>query len=306
MTDLLEYRNNHESLSSLKAALQLRSSHIQLSTSSPAASVDEVDNRDYRMEEVRLRSYDNWPVPFMDPAKLAAAGFYYTGLSDIVRCFECKVEICEWCEGDNPMVDHQRWQVKCRFIRKIPCGNVPIGQSASSVPPALPKGLDVWGPYGIDHRAGSSPDCHSVAAKVELLSVAKLGSLGINKTKGPKYPKYISKDARLASFETWPKSMQSSKESLADAGFYYTGNGDETFCYHCGGGLQEWKRNEDPWMQHAIWFPKCCYLLTVKGHAYVNKLNGKSMALPSKEVKWNGQQLYHCLVNKCQDIYILI
>lgn len=34
-----------------------------------------------------------------------------------------------------------------------------------------------------------------------------------------------------------------------------SGNGDHVVCFHCGGGLQEWKENEDPWDQHAKWFP---------------------------------------------------
>lgn len=220
----------------------------------------------------------------MDPAKLAAAGFYYTGEGDKVRCFECKVEICQWQEGDNPMSDHQRWQEQCRFIRKIPCGNVPIGENPNSIPQPRPRSRDVCGPYGVEYRPGSTPDCHSASVEFQLPSTAKLGSLGIGRPKGPSHPEYASYDARLRTFDSWPKSMPQTKECLADAGFYYTGKGDQTLCYHCGGGLKDWEPNDDPWEQHAKWFTKCYYLLMVKGQAYVNSVTGQAMAPLSKEV----------------------
>lgn len=74
------------------------------------------DNGDYRLEAVRLASYRNWPLSFMDPAELAAAGLYFTGDGDKVKCFECQVEICQWVEADNPMADHQRWSGRCRLL----------------------------------------------------------------------------------------------------------------------------------------------------------------------------------------------
>ncbi|XP_068987662.1 putative inhibitor of apoptosis, partial [Bombus flavifrons] len=46
---------------------------------------------DFRFEAVRRSSFRNWPVSFIDPVSLAAAGFYYTGEADIVRCFECQL-----------------------------------------------------------------------------------------------------------------------------------------------------------------------------------------------------------------------
>lgn len=286
MTDFIrtEHCSIRENLAPIKPYIHRRKEQYQQSQSTQSATVDEVDHRDYRMEEVRLQSYENWPVPFMDPGKMAAAGFYYTGESDKVRCFECKVEICQWLEGDNPMADHQRWQEQCRFIRKIPCGNVPIGESPTSIPTPRPRSRDVCGPYGIEYRAGSSPDCHMPApTEYQLPSTAKLGSLGIGRPKGPAHAEYASYDARLRTFESWPKSMSQTKECLADAGFYYTGKGDQTLCYHCGGGLKDWEPNDDPWEQHAKWFSKCYYLLMVKGQAYVNTVTGLSMAPPSKE-----------------------
>lgn len=77
---------------------------------------DEADNVDYHLEAARLASYRDWPLSFMEPAKLAAAGFYFTGKDDKVKCFECQVEIFHWTRGDNPMSDHQRCSGRCRYI----------------------------------------------------------------------------------------------------------------------------------------------------------------------------------------------
>ncbi|XP_043280002.1 baculoviral IAP repeat-containing protein 7-B-like isoform X2 [Venturia canescens] len=284
MTDIIEHCDLRDNISSMKQSIvPTNRSPLFSPRSQLVATVDEVDNRDYRMEEVRLRSYSTWPVPFLDPAKMAAAGFYYTGEGDKAKCFECKVDIGGWVEGDNPMTEHQRWQEQCRFIRKIPCGNVPIGENPNSIPQPRPRGHDVCGPYGIEYRPGSVPDCHTASSDIPLPSTAKLGSLGIGRPKGPAHPEYASYDARLSTFKSWPKSMPQTKECLADAGFWYTGRSDQTICYHCGGGLKDWEPTDDPWEQHAQWFSKCYYLLMVKGQAYVNTVTGQTISLPSNE-----------------------
>ncbi|XP_076301090.1 uncharacterized protein LOC143219133 [Lasioglossum baleicum] len=246
------------------------------------SSNDEVDNIDYHFEQARLESFENWPVPhIMEPKRLAAAGFYYTGEGDKVKCFECHVVIGRWVEGDNPMVDHQRWSARCRFIREINCGNVPIGVDPNTVLPPRPRSRDVCGPYGVKYRPTSGPDNHNLTSELQLPSTAELSCSG--RPKGPVHPEYASYDARLRTFETWPKMMAQNKKPLADAGFYYTGKSDETLCHHCGVGLKDWELESDPWEQHAKWFSKCYYLLTVKGQDYVNKVTGQHISPPSKE-----------------------
>ncbi|KAM0732848.1 Apoptosis inhibitor IAP [Formica fusca] len=236
---------------------------------------DETDNIDYRLESARLESFKNWPCAWMKPEKLAAAGFYYIGDKDKVKCFECHVEICQWQPDDSPMVDHQRWSGRCRFIRNVPCGNVPIGADPSTIPASVPKGIDVCGPYGTVYMPYSGPDNEEFSTE----NAMKFNIGGLTATR-PKHPEYASYDARLCTFETWPKAMSQTKEELAAAGFFYTGNGDQTLCYHCGGGLRDWEPEDDPWEQHAKWFDYCSYLLMVKGRDYVSKFVGRTYAKP--------------------------
>lgn len=88
----------------------------------------------------------------------------------------------------------------------------------------------------------------------------------------PNFPEYSIEAARLRSFEDWPKSMTQKPEKLADAGFFYTLKGDGVICFQCGGDLSQWEKGDDPWIEHALWYGKCKYLLLLKGSEYVNEI----------------------------------
>ena len=44
---------------------------------------------------------------------------------------------------------------------------------------------------------------------------------------------------------------------LVDAGFYCMGSGDRVNCLYCGRQLFHWKLRDNPWHEHAKWFPLC-------------------------------------------------
>jgi hypothetical protein len=69
----------------------------------------------------RLKTYESWPLSFMDKNEMAAAGFYFTGFGDMVRCPFCKVLMGYWKSGDNPFFDHKRRSPDCDFAN----GNIP-------------------------------------------------------------------------------------------------------------------------------------------------------------------------------------
>ncbi|XP_045153669.1 baculoviral IAP repeat-containing protein 3 [Echinops telfairi] len=62
--------------------------------------------------------------------------------------------------------------------------------------------------------------------------------------------------ARLKTFCHWPASVPVHPEQLASAGFYYVGHSDDVKCFCCDGGLRCWESGDDPWVQHAKWFPR--------------------------------------------------
>ncbi|KAJ8665672.1 hypothetical protein QAD02_007334 [Eretmocerus hayati] len=81
---------------------------------------------------------------------------------------------------------------------------------------------------------------------------------------------YVHVEIRLSSFNNWPIPMSQTKEQLAATGFFYTGSGDSTTCYHCGLSLNNWEPVDNPWNQHVKWFPGCLFLNLSKERAFID------------------------------------
>ncbi|XP_061230397.1 inhibitor of apoptosis protein-like [Neopsephotus bourkii] len=82
-------------------------------------------------------------------------------------------------------------------------------------------------------------------------------------------------EARVKTFINWPTRILVQPEQLADAGFYYVGHNDDVRCFCCDGGLRCWESGDDPWIEHAKWFPRCEYLLRVKGGEFVRQIQAR-------------------------------
>lgn len=91
----------------------------------------------------------------------------------------------------------------------------------------------------------------------------------LNSRKGPKYPQYSITCIRLSTFQAWPSSIQQHPETMAEAGFYYTGNNDHVRCFYCGIGLQNWDSEDNPFVEHARWSSECQYLKDKKGSDFI-------------------------------------
>jgi hypothetical protein len=82
------------------------------------SDLDTLHNVDLKRVENRLKTFDNWPIGFIDKNDLASAGkififiklaklapsrsllgFYYLNNSDQVRCVECGGVIGQWEQG---------------------------------------------------------------------------------------------------------------------------------------------------------------------------------------------------------------
>ncbi|KAM6163898.1 baculoviral IAP repeat-containing protein 7 [Rhynchocyon petersi] len=100
-------------------------------------------------------------------------------------------------------------------------------------------------------------------------------------TLGPAFPRMGSEELRLASFHDWPVSSSICPTQLAEAGFFHTGPHDKVRCFFCCGGLQRWEPGDDPWTEHAKWFPRCEFLLQSKGRGFVQSVQDSSCLLGS-------------------------
>ncbi|XP_054837585.1 baculoviral IAP repeat-containing protein 7 [Eublepharis macularius] len=207
-------------------------------------------------EERRLRTFQCWPdSAAVSPADLAAAGFFFVGPGDRVKCFCCGGVLYEWVAEDDPIEEHRKFFPMCPFIQGI-------GVGSQRAP-----------------RARGLQDC------VDGQFLGMLQNIGMEEEavpdSPPEYPNMEMEDNRLVTFNTWPSSARVSPELLARAGFFYTGEGDYVRCFHCDGALRNWERGDDPWMEHARWFPRCKFLLQSRGRDFVNTIQESYLGTPA-------------------------
>ena len=72
---------------------------------------------------------------------------------------------------------------------------------------------------------------------------------------------------------------------MFNAGFYYKKYGDRVCCFYCGGRLFQWKGYDNPWYEHAKWFPLCEYLLKKRGVEYMKNVCSKHLNLKRFQIK---------------------
>nr|XP_046266060.1 baculoviral IAP repeat-containing protein 2 [Scatophagus argus] len=88
-------------------------------------------------------------------------------------------------------------------------------------------------------------------------------------------PAMQQSEDRLLTFVNWPSRIPVRPEQLAKAGFYYVGRNDDVKCFCCDGGLRCWESGDDPWVEHAKWFPRCEYLLQEKGAEFIHQVQAR-------------------------------
>ncbi|CAL1534516.1 unnamed protein product [Lymnaea stagnalis] len=110
------------------------------------------------------------------------------------------------------------------------------------------------------------PANHTTTPLVRDLNLQDLGIF----YERPKKPEYAILTKRLETFQGWPLESAVTKENVAKAGLYYEGYGDSGRCFFCGGGLRKWEQGDDPFVEHARWYPKCGYIRQYKGQAFVD------------------------------------
>jgi hypothetical protein len=158
----------------------------------------------------------------MDLNNLAAAGFFFTTIGDVVRCAFCGVEVGHWIEGDYAFKEHKRWSPSCGFVNRVFVGNVSAPPNTSQQQPS--SSYDVCGPYMEYIPKTTRPACgkytylHLLFSPVYIYN-SRLIFIVFTATKfrqhnelqwdGPMHPYYSSHRARMLSFFiTWPTSSK--------------------------------------------------------------------------------------------------
>lgn len=72
----------------------------------------------YQDELRRLKTYDTYPnTAHVRPSVLAAAGFIYVGIEDMVKCIYCGGVLRHWQYGDDPKKEHMKYYQECHRRR---------------------------------------------------------------------------------------------------------------------------------------------------------------------------------------------
>lgn len=73
-----------------------------------------------KMEYIdRLASFSKWSLgAVQSPVALAKAGFFWTGVLDVVKCASCHCIVRDWCRKHCPLQRHIEQKRDCMFLHK--------------------------------------------------------------------------------------------------------------------------------------------------------------------------------------------
>lgn len=125
-----------------------------------------------------------------------------------------------------------------------------------------------------------------------------------------KYSEYKLHCDRLKTFSSWPRGIKQRPEELAEAGFFYSGKGDEIVCFSCGLGICQLEPDDNPWVEHKnLLIGNCAYLdLNNEILKYNQKIHQELMkSKESQSVKSehcnqfeNGADINNSIETKCK------
>lgn len=120
--------------------------------------------------------------------------FYFLGSGDMLHCFRCNGTLGNWTSEDSPTGEYCHHFPACKFVLRREASYVPlVGASTDSVDGQL-----------LSHLPRLATD--------EQVTMGQAA-----------YPEMEHEDTRLTTFSTWPTSSSIRPDTLAHAGFFYTG-----------------------------------------------------------------------------------
>ena len=271
----------------------------------PQTNFDPIFDDDMENEDKRLRSFrrNNGWRGAVEPQKLAAAGFYYTGVHDHVVCCACNASLKSWLPRDNPMAEHFRANPNCSFLARFK-DKFSVTHTRIAMQETGPtsgefhqsQSQDKSRVYPTPVSKPTSQISQSMPADYPTMTNRPAVSTSLNRppattpvnqVSGSK-SRYANEHARLHTFINWPKHCPVQPKELIDAGFYYTGSGDRVECFRCGIILAGWEPQDTPWGEHEKWSKDCPL---VRDHLRRRNLHSPSQGLRRpvfpQEQTWN-------------------
>ncbi|XP_039272656.2 baculoviral IAP repeat-containing protein 8-like isoform X1 [Styela clava] len=231
-----------------------------------ATRIGDPNDATYRLAS--FSSYLNVPI---QPKILAKAGFYYTGQDDITRCFRCGSRVRNWEKDDNPC-DSKYHEQDCTINRQRPTDMPTAEQQSVSATRTLSSNSGQTNTLNaMESNAHEFSSGAGATNQEQLFETFNLDH--------PINPHMRNEDVRMSTFRdrgNWQvRRIHATPEQLAKAGFFYLGEEDKVKCFYCNGGLCDWEYNDDPWIEHAKWYPHCEFTLHHKGPAFITDVTSQ-------------------------------
>ena len=202
--------------------------------------------------------------------------------------------MADWQEDENPR-DAKWHEVWCQFDCKNREHNIPVSDVRQMGQRGLERGTESRAVQTMiaSSQAQVVPPIRQLATRTTDINPS--ASLNINDganryapqvntlremypCANPINPHMTTYEQRLSTFEenavNWAcNNIMATMHDMARAGLYYMGIRDKVKCWYCNGGLQNWALYDDPWFEHAKWFPTCEFVLRKKGPEFVEEVN---------------------------------
>ncbi|XP_026562675.1 baculoviral IAP repeat-containing protein 3-like [Pseudonaja textilis] len=229
---------------------------------------------DLSCELYRMSTYSTFPpnVPISERS-LARAGFYYTGVKDKVKCYNCGLMLDNWKKGDSALEKHKQLYPSCSFVQSL-TSVTSLGSSFRSAfsPPAISglhfshSSMQALSLGQVGYYSGSfSSFPHNLVTSGAVEDLSHLRPKAFN-------PMMSTEESRLLTFKTWPLTFLS-PSSLAKAGFYYVGPSDKVACFACGGQLSNWEPEDNAISEHQRHFPNCPFVEQIQNSSSLAGFN---------------------------------
>ena len=129
------------------------------------------EDRDFSSIDRRRNSFVECQNESISASDFSEAGFYFLGETDAVRCFSCGIVLETWEVGDDPWVEHAKFEMDCphlylnkgwEFILAARTG-VPIQRTMPSTQMTFPKCIIC---YEKERGVGFYPCEHAVVCRL--------------------------------------------------------------------------------------------------------------------------------------------
>ena len=299
-TSQVQHSNNRKSSNELQ----------QSSSTSSGVKMKQEDNKmNMSDHDNRCKTYEyepKWPHTRIHHVSLASHGMYYTGVEDIVECFDCKVLIYDWSVRDDPLRRHFYAYPNCEFLRREYHADIEEvctedmkefssyeSRCDTFLNWPIPRQIDGrdlamcgWFYLGRDIKTqcftcgcvydqwkkGDDP----VIKHKELSSKCSyIQELDCKSSKsGASYNNidFSSLQSRIESFKLLDKDFPVTKKQFAEAGFYLLGTHPVIVkCCSCDLVVNWLKCNQDPFEYHRNNSPQCSYIVEKGQHSKCNE-----------------------------------